>query len=242
MNILAIGNKKRIQEFKDRLAADIPEVEPDINNWNINYGTIEDVSKDQYDLIIDFNFDDDFDSKQKIEEKLAIYSAVKDSILVLSAVKLELRSVLAHSAHKLQCPVAGVNALPTFINKPLWETSLVFEKDAAKVEETLGKLGIKIKKVADRVGMITPRVILMIINEAFYTVQEGTATKKDIDSAMKLGTNYPHGPFEWADKIGINNVYQTLLALGQDTQDDRYKICPLLKSTYHESLILLKQA
>jgi len=80
--------------------------------------------------------------------------------------------------------------------------------------------------------MITPRVVCMIINEAFYTVQEGTATEGDIDQAMKLGTNYPHGPFEWCDKIGLNDVYETLEALYQDTHDERYKICSLLKQRY----------
>jgi len=53
---------------------------------------------------------------------------------------------------------------------------------------------------------------------------------------MKLGTNYPYGPFEWADLIGIKEVYETLHALYEDTKDERYKICPLLKRYY-----LLKQ-
>jgi 3-hydroxybutyryl-CoA dehydrogenase len=86
--------------------------------------------------------------------------------------------------------------------------------------------------VEDRVGMVTPRVIFMLINEACYTLQEGTASIKDIDTAMKLGTNYPYGPFEWADKIGINEIYETLIAIYEDTKDERYKICPLLKTKY----------
>ncbi len=48
----------------------------------------------------------------------------------------------------------------------------------------------------------------MIINEAFYTVMEGTATREDIDTGMKLGTNYPMGPFEWAVSWGITNIYE----------------------------------
>jgi len=80
--------------------------------------------------------------------------------------------------------------------------------------------------------MVTPRIIFMIINEACYTLQERTATIQDIDLGMKLGTNYPLGPFEWADKIGIKNVYETLLAVYEDTKDERYKICSLLKTMY----------
>ena len=80
--------------------------------------------------------------------------------------------------------------------------------------------------------MVTPRIIFMIINEACYTVQEGTATMDDIDRAMKLGTNYPYGPFEWADLIGVNDIYETLASIYEDTKDERYKICSLLKSKY----------
>ena len=68
--------------------------------------------------------------------------------------------------------------------------------------------------------MVTPRIICMIINEAFYTVQEGTASKEDIDLGMKLGTAYPKGPFEWLEIIGIENVYSTLNALYEDSRDE----------------------
>jgi 3-hydroxybutyryl-CoA dehydrogenase len=80
--------------------------------------------------------------------------------------------------------------------------------------------------------MVSPRVVCMIINEAFYTNAEGTASEKDIDLAMKLGTNYPLGPFEWAEKIGIENVYEVLEAVYEDTGDERYKINPQLKKKY----------
>jgi 3-hydroxybutyryl-CoA dehydrogenase len=69
----------------------------------------------------------------------------------------------------------------------------------------------------------------MIINEAYYTVEEGTATRADVDLAMKLGTNYPYGPFEWSQKIGLGSVYDVLLAVYEATHDERYLICPLLK-------------
>jgi 3-hydroxybutyryl-CoA dehydrogenase len=52
---------------------------------------------------------------------------------------------------------------------------------------------------------------------------------------MKLGTAYPHGPFEWAEMIGIKHVFEVLNALYLDTHDDRYKICSLLKTEYLNS-------
>ena len=72
----------------------------------------------------------------------------------------------------------------------------------------------------------------MIINEAFYTLQEGTASPEDIDKGMKLGTNYPYGPFEWCERIGLAHVYELLEAMYEDTKEERYKICPLLKQQY----------
>jgi 3-hydroxybutyryl-CoA dehydrogenase len=47
---------------------------------------------------------------------------------------------------------------------------------------------------------------------------------------MKLGTNYPFGPFEWCEKLGVKTVVTMLEKIYNDTKDERYKICPLLKS------------
>jgi len=126
----------------------------------------------------------------------------------------------------------GMNTFNGFINKPIWELSLANKSNQNHLHKLTEMLGIDYKLVDDRVGMVTARVVLMIINEACYTVQEGTADMKAIDQAMKLGTNYPKGPFEWANDIGIIDVYETLNAIYEDTKDERYKICPLIKTHY----------
>ena len=66
-------------------------------------------------------------------------------------------------------------------------------------------------------------------NEAYITAEEGTASREDIDLAMKLGTNYPFGPFEWAKRIGIANVLKLMDALYASTNDERYKACDSLR-------------
>jgi 3-hydroxybutyryl-CoA dehydrogenase len=116
--------------------------------------------------------------------------------------------------------------------------SLRKQSDLSSLEKVCKELSTEFVVVEDRVGMATPRVICMIINEAYFTVQEGTATREDIDVAMKLGTNYPYGPFEWCEKIDIRNVYQLLQSVYQETKDERYKICSLLKeeSLYRNTL------
>jgi 3-hydroxybutyryl-CoA dehydrogenase len=104
------------------------------------------------------------------------------------------------------------------------------KKNESLLKEICSQLGTDFVCVEDRVGLVTPRVICMIINEAYYTLEEGTATRSDIDLAMKLGTNYPYGPFEWANRIGIHRVIELLTSVYHDTKDDRYKVCPMLKS------------
>jgi len=69
----------------------------------------------------------------------------------------------------------------------------------------------------------------MIINEAVQVYDEKIASREDIDTAMKLGTNYPFGPLEWVDKIGIELIYNILLSLQRDFGDDRYRPHPRLK-------------
>ena len=134
--------------------------------------------------------------------------------------------------HKFKCTFIGFNGLPTFFDRDILEISTLKEEDHSKVKLLADQLKFEYIIVDDRVGMVTPRVICMIINEAYYTVQDGTAERSAIDQAMKLGTNYPFGPFEWAEKIGIRHVYETIEALYHDTHDERYKICPLLKKDY----------
>jgi 3-hydroxybutyryl-CoA dehydrogenase len=72
------------------------------------------------------------------------------------------------------------------------------------------------------------RVISCIVNEAFLAFSEGVATAEDIDRAMKLGANYPSGPFEWADKIGTGRILHTLDSL-RETHGDTYLAAPTLR-------------
>ncbi len=123
----------------------------------------------------------------------------------------------------------GFCGLPSFLNRDIMEVSIVHADDLIALEVICLKLNTKFECVADQVGLVTPRIICMIINEAYFTLEEGIATQSDIDLAMKLGTNYPYGPFEWAKRIGILNVYKVLKAMYTSTRDERYLISSLLK-------------
>ncbi|MBL7850653.1 MAG: 3-hydroxyacyl-CoA dehydrogenase [Cyclobacteriaceae bacterium] len=124
--------------------------------------------------------------------------------------------------------IYGFCGLRTFLAREVLEVTLAPGGKVQDLEKVCAALGTSFQVVADQAGMISPRVIGMIINEAFYTLEEGTATREDIDLAMKLGTNYPYGPFEWAERIGLKDLVSMLEAVYRETNDERYRICPLM--------------
>ncbi len=85
------------------------------------------------------------------------------------------------------------------------------QKKAARV------FGRELVFVKDLPGFVSARIVAMIINEAWFTREAGTASEKDIDLAMKLGTGYPYGPFEWTALIGRQRI-ATLLERLQNTE------------------------
>ncbi len=77
---------------------------------------------------------------------------------------------------------------------------------------------------------IFARVLVAIIAQAALAYERGVASKKDIDTALKYGTNYPHGPFEWAGQIGPERCGRLLEALNGEARDNRFAVPDLLKA------------
>lgn len=82
--------------------------------------------------------------------------------------------------------------------------------------------------VADGPGLVRPRVVCCLVNEAASALMEGVATAEDIDRAMQLGTNYPYGPLQWGDIIGLDTVLGVVTGLFREWGEDRYRPTPLL--------------
>ncbi|VVA97705.1 unnamed protein product [Arabis nemorensis] len=80
----------------------------------------------------------------------------------------------------------------------------------------------------DYAGFIVNRILMPMINEAFHTLYTGVATKEDIDSGMKHGTNQPMGPLELADLIGLDVCLSVMKVLHEGLGDSKYAPCPLL--------------
>jgi 3-hydroxybutyryl-CoA dehydrogenase len=82
--------------------------------------------------------------------------------------------------------------------------------------------------VKESPGFVTSRINAMIGNEAFYMLQEGVASARDIDKALKLGLNHPMGPFELVDLVGLDTRLAILKFLNR-TLGEKFRPCPLME-------------
>ena len=137
---------------------------------------------------------------------------------------------VVHTCRDISANFFRMNAWPTMINRRIIEVVVPENTMQKKAKQIFDELGWDFQMVPDTIGMITPRIVSMIINEAFFSLFEKVSTREEIDIAMKLGTNYPYGPFEWCDKIGTGRIRQLLHEL-QKTEA-RYTIAPGLNGEF----------
>lgn len=127
---------------------------------------------------------------------------------------------------EIDLPFIRINAWPGFFKRNIAEIACRNETNKKEVEKILSLLNKQPGWVPDIKGFISARVVSMIINEAWFALEENVSTKEEIDIAMKLGTNYPYGPFEWGEKIGLRNIAGLLSELS--ITEKRYLPAPLL--------------
>jgi 3-hydroxybutyryl-CoA dehydrogenase len=126
--------------------------------------------------------------------------------------------------------VVRINGWPGFLKRSIAEVACNSNNKKSDAETVLNLLNRKTEWVPDVKGFVSSRVISMIINEAYFALEENVSTKEEIDTAMKLGTNYPYGPFEWTRTIGLKKISALLLELSR------------VEKRYVPSALLLKEA
>ncbi len=110
------------------------------------------------------------------------------------------------------------------------EVHLIDEAHRNQVDILLCNLGLDAHYVSSAGhGFTYPRTISTLINEAYFALEDGLATREDMDQAMSFGVNYPHGLFEWSQKIGSTPILMLLQSLYLQTGNPRYRQAPYLK-------------
>jgi 3-hydroxybutyryl-CoA dehydrogenase len=102
------------------------------------------------------------------------------------------------------------------------------DETVSAVSAVSGRMGKTPVVAEDFPGFVSNRVLMPMINEAIYCLQEGVALKEDIDTIMKLGAHHPMGPLELADFIGLDTCLEILEILASDL-GEKFKPCPLLR-------------
>ena len=171
---------------------------------------------------------------EKIELKVELFAQLdrlspKRAILASNTSSLSITEMAAATERPGQ--VVGMH----FFN-PVHRLKLLEVVKALETSEaTLGavravgeRMGKECVVVRESPGFVTSRINAMIGNEAFYMLQEGVASARDIDKALKLGLNHPMGPFELVDLVGLDTRLSILRFLHR-TLGEKFRPCPLIE-------------
>lgn len=169
------------------------------------------------------------DIKFKIMKDLDALLA-KDVVIATNTSSISITEIAARSGRADK--VAGMHFMnPVPIMKLVegikgLQTSDETFKAVRTVSEQMGKTFIEAK---DAPGFAVNRILMPMINEAFFALQENLASPRDIDEAMKLGCGFPMGPLELADFVGIDICLSVCEILHRDLGDSKYRPCPLMR-------------
>lgn len=197
MTVAVLADEVLKQEIIDRGAA--PEVE-----W-IWADSLRSLTIIEADVYMDLLFEMDRERISRLQQLLP---------------KPVIVNAVAHTTREIGLDVIRINAWPGMLRRSLVEIAIPENAQEDDVATIFNTLQWSYQVVPDVPGMITARVLAMIINEAYYTWGSGVSSREEIDTAMKLGTNYPLGPFEWSEKIGVQRVSELLNVLSYT--DARY--------------------
>lgn len=135
--------------------------------------------------------------------------------------------------------LAGFDSL-FFTNGPaatLVASPSLAEPMKQQINRFLTGLGSLVYWIQDTPGLVLPRIISMLANEAAFALQEGVADGEKIDLAMQLGVSYPQGPLAWAAALGEHRILNVLDHLYQEYREERYRAAPILRRWVRTGLI-----
>ena len=142
------------------------------------------------------------------------------------------RSATARAAADGVAALAVVDLALDYARAPRLALACAEQCPPPSADAAIGLLqaaGYAVSRLADLPGLIVLRTVAMLANEAADAVHQQVADAAAVDRAMRLGVNYPLGPLQWADAIGVQRVREVLAHLGAFYGEDRYRISPLIQ-------------
>jgi 3-hydroxybutyryl-CoA dehydrogenase len=130
-----------------------------------------------------------------------------------------------------------MNPVPVMKLVEVVRGSLTSEATLGAVLELCGRLGKHSIVSQDRPGVLVNRILIPLLNEACFALEEGVGTKQDIDAGARLGLGHPLGPLELADLIGLDTVLSIAEILQRDFGDPKYRPCALLRNLVSAGLL-----
>lgn len=180
------------------------------------------------DLVVEAVFEDP-DLKKEIFRRLD-KSAKKDAILASNTSSISIAEIAGVT--KRPDKVIGMHFMNPVPMMPLVEIICgpkTSEQTYQTIESLARKMGKTPAKSKDSPGFIANRILMPMINEAVYCLQEGVGTREAIDTVMKLGMSHPMGPLTLADLIGLDVCLSIMKVLYDGFKDEKYRPCPLLE-------------
>src|SRR5271155_2155745 len=170
---------------------------------------------------------------EEMESKIEIFTLLDKicrpaTILASNTSSLSVTEIASVTYRAKKC--VGMHFFNPVHKMKLIEVVRALETDddtLATAVEVGTRMGKEVVVIKESPGFITSRINAMIGNEAFYMLQEGIASARDIDKALKLGLNHPMGPFELVDLVGLDTRLHILEYL-QKTLGEKYRPAPLL--------------
>ncbi|MFD1929254.1 3-hydroxyacyl-CoA dehydrogenase family protein [Sporosarcina siberiensis] len=198
---------------------------------NIHYATTLDYCSEM-ELVIEA-IPEDIDKKEQL---IVTLSGIMNDNAILATNTSSYSITKLGTLYKNPSKVIGLHFFNPAVLMPLIEVIRGLETSSETVDKVstfINSISKEAVFVQDQSGFVVNRILIPMINEAVFVLQEGIATAEEIDKAMKLGSNQPMGPLELADFIGLDTCLSIMKTLQTDFGDDKYRPAPLLQKYVH---------
>jgi 3-hydroxybutyryl-CoA dehydrogenase len=191
---------------------------------------------EQADLVIEA-------APEQLELKLGLFRAMSErapaSALLASNTSSLSITRLANQTTRPELVVGMhfMNPVPVMKLVEVVRGTLTSETTLSRVLALSAQLGKQTIVSQDRPGFLVNRILIPLLNEACFALEEGVGEKQDIDAGARLGLGHPLGPLELADLIGLDTVLSIAEILHRDFGDPKYRPCPMLRNLVQAGLL-----